>query len=149
MGRFKVQDVATRLFARFEPVDDCWEWTGYIRGGGYGALRINARFTPAHRAMYELLVGDIPEGKFLDHLCENRKCINPSHLEPVTCKENLLRSSKTWASINTAKDECVNGHKFTKLNTYYRKDYHARECRTCRSKASARSLIRKRGYSLG
>lgn len=70
----------------------CWLWTGHRGSGGYGRFRLNHRERPAHRAAYELLVGPVPDGLVLDHLCRNRGCVNPAHLESVTPRENILRA---------------------------------------------------------
>ena len=78
---------------------------------------------------YIYAVGEIPDGLSIDHLCRNRRCCNPAHLEAVTNRENLLRGPTTQASRNAVKTHCINGHEFTEANTYYRKD--GRTCRTC------------------
>lgn len=69
----------------------CWEWQGAVMGGGYGAIKVEGRRVPAHRFAYELLVGPIGEGLEIDHLCRNRSCVNPEHLEPVTRSVNVKR----------------------------------------------------------
>lgn len=107
----------------------CWLWTGVIQAGGYGRFRTQNRGHMAHRWLYEQLVGPIPEGMQLDHLCRVRNCVRPDHLEPVTPRENTLRSNATSA-VNARKDVCVNGHPFTPENTYWRPT-GGRTCREC------------------
>lgn len=69
----------------------CWKWTGAITETGYGVLQVNGRKTYAHRFVYERLIGRIPVGLVIDHLCRVRSCVNPAHMEPVTNEENLRR----------------------------------------------------------
>jgi hypothetical protein len=73
----------------------CWVWNGTIDGGGYGRLRLNGVKWLAHRYTYEKHVGPIPTGLQIDHLCRNRACVNPNHLEPVTAQTNLRRGLRT------------------------------------------------------
>jgi len=88
---------------------------------GYGQF---GRNEPAHRAVYRTMVGPIPDGLHIDHLCRNRRCVNPSHLEPVTQKVNSERGF--FGSLT----ECHRGHPFDEINTYYRSD-SGRNCREC------------------
>jgi len=99
-----------------EEGSDCLNWVGNKSKGGYGrfAQRLfNGKggtiMHMAHRFMYKHAVGDVPLGLQLHHVCENKSCVNPSHIVPVTCKENLYASS-TPPSINASKTHCKNGH---------------------------------------
>lgn len=113
----------------------CWEWQGAITSSGYGTWWVNKRLTPAHRVMYERHKGAIPEGLDLDHLCRNRKCVNPDHLEPVTRQENWRRGiAGQWQTIKT---ECPKGHPYNARNTRYTKQGW-RVCRVCDAIRAAR-----------
>lgn len=114
----------------------CIEWTGGLNGVGYGqfyggrtSLGQTGK-TYAHRWSYEHFVGPIPEGLHLDHLCRNRKCVNPEHLEPVTIRENLLRGVGPSA-IHAQKTECPAGHPYSGDNLYTHPAKHQRFCREC------------------
>jgi hypothetical protein len=78
------------LWSQIAPTGFCWEWTGRT-DQGYGRVSIGGRQLRAHRVVYERLVGRVPDGLVLDHLCRNRGCVNPDHLEPVTNEENIRR----------------------------------------------------------
>ena len=116
--------------------DGCWAWTGPTDRGGYGMTTLNMRKKMVHRAVYELLVGPIPEGLHLDHLCRRRECLNPSHLEPVTQAENNRRAG-------AAKTHCIHGHEYTPENTY-RRPRGVRECRACRAERTYRIYLARR-----
>jgi hypothetical protein len=75
--------------AELEPF--CWTWTGAVQSRGYGSCGYQRRIWSTHRLSYELLVGPIPSGLTIDHLCRNKRCCNPAHLEPVTNLENIRR----------------------------------------------------------
>ena len=103
----------------------CWEWTGAKNPKGYGYMPAFGRgHYLAHRMSYELFVGPIPEGLELDHLCRNRGCVNPDHVEPVTHLENMRRGAFATRTL------CVNGHHYDAVNTYIRPNGN-RDCRVC------------------
>ena len=90
------QTPADRFWAKVEPAGFCWNWVGTVNDQGYGRFYITSGMTgrrtiAAHRFAYEDLVGPIPDGMLLDHLCRNRACVNPDHVEPVTSRENTVR----------------------------------------------------------
>lgn len=86
-----------KLWKRVEVTGFCWLWTGETNGEGYGRLQFQGNRSPAHRVVYELLVGPIPKGLQLDHLCRVRNCVNPDHVEPVPFKVNQERKKAKWA----------------------------------------------------
>lgn len=97
--------------------EGCWVWNRGI-SNGYGGIHINGKYRVAHRVVYELLKGPIPKNLTLDHLCRNRACINPNHLEPVTMKENILRGIGI-AAVNARKTSCArSGHLLVGKNLY-------------------------------
>lgn len=117
----------------------CLVWLAGVTGDGYGRFRPGGRQTQttlAHRWSYEHHVGPIPKGLHLDHLCRNPPCVNPDHLEPVTCRENSLRGTG-FVAVNAAKTHCPAGHPYSGENLY---TYGwSRACRTCRREARQRS----------
>lgn len=110
--------------------DGCWEWTSSKHAGGYGHHYIGRGQVKAHRYAYELLIGPIPEGLHLDHLCRNRACVNPAHLEPVTNAENSRRGALERVA-------CPKGHPYDEHNTMRTKQGD-RACRECNRLNSAR-----------
>lgn len=106
----------------------CWLWKGQVAPDGYGHLSVHDQTRMAHRLMYEHLVGPIPDGLQLDHLCRVRHCVNPAHLEPVTPRENTMRGN-TAARANSIKTHCPRGHEYTLGNTYIKNG--SRHCRAC------------------
>lgn len=129
--------LAERLERKIERIPEagCWVWIGDCDGNGYG--RISAQTgvprRSAHRLVYELLVGPVPEGLELDHLCRVRCCVNPAHLEPVTHAENLRRSAIARRQTGLdRKTECKRGHPLSVDNTYV-DPAGKRYCKTCRS----------------
>ena len=120
---------AERFFTKVDMTEDCWMWTASKHPFGHGQFRAEGRKVFAHRWLYELLVGPIPEGLSLDHLCRVPACVRPSHLEPVTHRENVLRGVGPSA-VNARKTHCPQGHPYNEVNTHVGKK-GGRICRTC------------------
>lgn len=165
-GRFVAMDYAgmpvfdpfakprQQLATKVQKLDNgCWQWVGRLDSKGYGALSWMGRGDKAHRVAYRLLVGEIPDGMTIDHLCHNadnsclrdlaclhRRCVNPEHLEPVSLAENIKRRPPIGPARAA---HCKRGHPFNEVNTYIRKDGR-RLCRAC-SAASTRESRKRRG----
>ena len=137
IGVYPRKPIKERFWAKVDSADDCWIWTAETSRGGYGRFAAGSRSdgtrrsVQAHRYAYELLVGPIPEGLELDHLCRVRNCVNPAHLEPVTTKVNVLRGIGL-AARNAGKTHCPQGHPYDEANTYYYST-GKRACRACRA----------------
>ena len=123
----------SRFWSKVRKTETCWLWTAGlddVPGKGYGQFYLNGKKVKAHRLAYEMLVGAIPTGLFIDHLCRNRSCVNPEHLEPVSNKENVLRGDTYSSGHNRTKTHCPKGHEYSEANTrFYNSGY--RKCRAC------------------
>lgn len=126
--------------------EGCWIYTGQHDRYGYGKHRApGGVWVAPHRVAYEALVGPIPEGLVIDHLCRVRDCVNPDHLEPVTSRVNTMRG-ETIAAHRAARTHCVSGHPFTDDNTHLRPN-GTRQCIECRRLRSREYKARKRAAS--
>lgn len=139
-----------RLLRHTEENDaGCWIWVKSLDKDGYGKFQIardgdwknGVQHVRPHRLAYEVWVGEIPQGDTIDHLCRNRACINPDHLEAVSSYENIMRGDK-----GDLKTHCMYGHPLAGENLY-EYEFQGRQwrgCRTCRRKSSREFQRRKR-----
>lgn len=111
---------------KLNKVTGCWDVVTKLKPDGYCQFRVNGRYVYIHRWAYENWLGPIPAGMTLDHLCRNKGCANPSHLEPVTLQENILRSNN-MAAQHARKTVAICGHPFDGFN-----GNGARQCNACR-----------------
>jgi hypothetical protein len=141
LGRRRGRRPVTRIYSRGTPIEramkhvvvdeaGCWIWNGSRTPAGYGNMNLgNGKYGHAHRVTYEHHHGPIPDGLVLDHLCRVRECVNPSHLEAVTERENLRRGeSPAWRSHNSG--VCQRGHSLADARRH--PDGRVINCRTCR-----------------
>jgi len=135
-----------RFWSKVEKTGDCWIWRGSINNAGYGVFWYNpdSQNRSAHRMVFAVLGQEAPP--LLDHLCRNRACVNPAHLEGVTHKVNLLRG-ETLAAANAAKTHCPKGHEYTLENTY--RISGRRVCRTCSLATSVAGHRRRHPEAVG
>ncbi len=126
MNKTRTPKRIQRFWEQVDKSGDCWQWLRPAGNKGYGQFWFEGRMRATHRLSYELTKGNVPEGLQLDHLCRNKLCVNPDHLEPVTMAENLRRSPLS----NVNKTHCKRGHEFTPDNIV--KVPGGRACKVCR-----------------
>jgi hypothetical protein len=138
-GRFigPSETAETRFWRKVDKSADCWLWTAAHIPLGYGYFWDGRRVIPAHRFAYELLVGPIPKGLVLDHLCRVPACVNPTHMEPVRQQLNTQRglTGRVSGAQQRAKTRCPKGHPYDDTNTYTNPTTGARHCRICRARS--------------
>ena len=142
MGRQRKYRWPESLYARVDKSagpDACWPWLGATVSKGYGSVGVpngdgTFRTVGAHRAMYEMEVGPIPDGLQIDHLCRNVICVNPAHLEPVTQAENMRR--RRYAEVR----KCWKGHDLSGPDALMSAGEGKSRCRQCRDQYRAKWL---------
>lgn len=136
--------LAERKFDRLVVASgDCRLWAGAVdRRDGYGRFYVGGKTVGAHQFAYRRMYGDVPEGMVIDHVCRNRRCVNPDHLRTVTRVENVMIGSGVTAE-NARKELCTHGHPLSGENLYV-KPNGERGCRQCRLEASRRYKARRR-----
>jgi hypothetical protein len=129
-SKYNRNPISERIWQYIKKEEFCWRWVYALDVQGYGALKVSNKSKKAHRVVYELLRGPIPENMTLDHLCKNRWCVNPDHMDIVTSGENALRGNGPFAK-NKRKTHCKYGHEFVPENIRPTVDKRGNVNRSC------------------
>lgn len=125
----------------------CWFWTAHVSPSGYGRFSVDGRTAYAHRVAYELAVGQIPVGLQIDHLCSNKRCVRPDHLEVVTNAENTRRAAVRRREVGVVhhgrQERCQRGHALTGENRYVAPCGQG-HCRKCKALADTIARLKRR-----
>lgn len=144
-GIYPRKSLVERFWAKVLKTDSCWIWQGYKNPiTGYGTIEINKKPHLVHRISYELFNNiKLPNGHEVEinHICRNRLCVNPTHLELVTHRENTLKGIGITA-LHAITTHCPKGHPYNELNTYHRPD-GGRDCKICSRERSKKYLVHK------
>lgn len=138
-------DLQARFWSKVNKTAGCWTWLGARNNADYGLFRYDGKCQLAHRVSFILAGNTVPDDLELDHLCRNRACVNPAHLEAVTRRVNILRSACPIA-LNAAANVCPNGHPYTADNLLVngRHGGRYRQCRECAAARRQRDSAKRR-----
>lgn len=139
-GIYPRPPLGERFWKRVQKTSQCWLWTGARARNGCGQIRYRRKLYLAHRVSYELAYVPIPEGKDIDHLCRVRHCVNPSHLEVVDRRTNVLRGVSSPAD-NARRTHCIRGHELSGTNLVPGR--RSRRCRACDELRNARERLKR------
>ena len=140
LSSIKIQELFWSLVKKGE----CWEWAGRKTPNGYGCFTLNGHSRVAHRLAFYWMHGKIDHRLTIDHLCRNRLCVNPAHLEQVSQRENVMRG-RSVTSINAKKTHCKRGHPFDVLENLKHDPFGFRVCRICRNLLDRRRYWQRKG----
>lgn len=141
-GIYPRKTLEERFWSKVKKTDGCWIWQGHVnKKTHYGMIQVNHAPKLVHVISFEWSNGSIPEGMEIDHLCRNRICVNPDHLEAVKHRDNVLRGINACAT-NAKVTHCPQGHPYDLFNTYYRPD-GGRDCKLCRVRRRREFKARK------
>lgn len=139
--RRQAMSVEERFWSKVDGDGDCWEWMAGACSSGYGTFSTDGKEIGAHRWAYEHLVGPIPDSLHIDHLCRNRRCVNPDHLEPVTQMENVRRGLA--GERMRVRTHCPMGHPYDVMKANGRRGCKRCMRAACRRYYHARTKIPK------
>lgn len=134
------KDPIQRLTDSTEFTDTCWIWLGNLSASGYSLIKVDGKQTKAHRYFYELFIDNIADGLTIDHLCRNKRCVNPEHLEPVSNRENIKRGIDARYG-----KYCARGHKRDGNTVEYGSG--GRTCLLCKSLLAKESYLRRKQHA--